>query len=349
MSKVSVVVPIYNAGEKLHKCIKSIINQSFKELELVLVNDGSTDNSLEICQKYTENDKRIILIDKKNEGHSATRKKGIEASSGPYIMFVDADDWISSKMIEVLYNELMDCKAEIIVCNMYRVYGFIKQLNKSVYFEREKTYYHEEVKMLATAYFHGHPFPSSLWGKLYKRELLVNSGNYLDRIRFLGEDLFYNLEMLLKTNKVKVINKPFYYYRYGGGSHKFMPYFFEDVINGYEIQKEIINKYYTQTRQNEINGISIVLLNMFRSGLLNLFMGKFSESEIKEKILNNVVKESIIECLDNEGVIRCLSPDYLNAIRNKDIQYLYLLGEKTYKRRKPKQVLTKIVSNFNLN
>ncbi|MEH7309285.1 glycosyltransferase family 2 protein, partial [Neobacillus drentensis] len=137
MDKVSVIVPIYNAEKKLNKCIKSILNQTFKDFELILVNDGSTDSSLYICRKHAKLDKRIKIIDKQNEGSIATRRRGIDASRTEYIMFVDADDWIDKKTIEVLYNETNNSKVDIIVCNMYKVLGscfLIKKKNKSRYF-----------------------------------------------------------------------------------------------------------------------------------------------------------------------------------------------------------------------
>ncbi|MEH6892584.1 glycosyltransferase family 2 protein [Bacillus sp. JJ864] len=246
MSKVSIVVPIYNAGEKLHKCIKSILNQSFEDFELILVNDGSTDNSLTICKKYQQQDNRITVINKKNEGSISTRRKGVEASKSKYVMFVDADDWITTKAIETLKNNV-----DITICNMYRVIGnstLIKKKVKSWYFNESKIYDEEEIKKdLVIAYFHGHPFPSSLCAKLYKRELLASSGNYLRRIRFLGDDLFYNLEMLLKVNRVKGIDKSFYYYRQGGFTSKYQPFLFEDMINGYLIQEEVIDEHYYDT------------------------------------------------------------------------------------------------------
>ena len=103
MVEVSVVVPIYNAGKKLDKCIKSILNQTFKDFELILVNDGSTDNSIKICRKYELRDSRVKVIDKENEGSIATRNLGIKKSIGNYITFVDADDYISLDAIEKLY------------------------------------------------------------------------------------------------------------------------------------------------------------------------------------------------------------------------------------------------------
>ena len=108
MAKVSVVVPIYNAGKKLNRCIESIINQTFSNIEIILVNDGSTDCSLDICNKYRVKDKRIIIIDKKNEGSIKTRRRGLEASNGEFVVFVDADDWIDSRFVEILYKEITE-------------------------------------------------------------------------------------------------------------------------------------------------------------------------------------------------------------------------------------------------
>lgn len=352
MSKVSVVVPIYNAGSKLDKCIKSIVNQTFKDFEIILVNDGSTDHSLSICQKYQKMDKRIIIIDKNNEGSIETRKKGVKASNSNYVMFVDADDWIVKKTIEILYNESIQCNVDITVCNMFNVFGnsrILKKKNESKYFCKDKIYNKEEIKSkLVVAYFHGHPFPASLVAKLYKKELLINSGKYLKRIHFLGDDLYYNLEIFLKANKVKVIDQTLYYYRKGGLTSNYMEYMFSDVVNGYKIQKEVINEFYIDAPQKQINGISIMFLNTFKTCLYNLFYSELCENEIKTIIKSYVSNESVRETIYNEGSIKYFSKDYLNAIENHDIDLLYYLGEISYKKRKAKNALFNIATKLSL-
>ena len=102
---VSIIVPIYNAEKKLRRCVESILSQTFSDFELILVNDGSIDNSLKICEKYALNDKRIKIISQENKGIVSARKKGIENSTGEYIIFVDSDDWIDLKMVDKLYNK----------------------------------------------------------------------------------------------------------------------------------------------------------------------------------------------------------------------------------------------------
>ena len=135
---ISVIVPIYNSEKCLDKCINSIISQSYQNIEIVLVNDGSIDNSLNICNKYSKKDLRIKIIDKKNEGVSIARNTGIKNSKGVYITFVDADDWIERDWIEKLYKELKKFNVDIIRGNYYKendigIYG-----NGECFFENQK-------------------------------------------------------------------------------------------------------------------------------------------------------------------------------------------------------------------
>ena len=117
MPKITVIIPIYNAELYLERCIDSIVNQSFKDIELICVNDGSTDNSEQIIKKYQDNHNNIILISKKNEGVSAARNIGLEKSNSDYIYFVDADDWLSPDCLESIYNAAISSQADIIYFN----------------------------------------------------------------------------------------------------------------------------------------------------------------------------------------------------------------------------------------
>lgn len=352
MIEVSVVVPIYNAGKKLEKCIKSILNQTFTNFELILVNDGSTDNSINICKKYELKDNRVRVIDKKNEGSIATRNRGVMEASGDYIMFVDADDYIATTAIEKLYIDAKDKNLDIIVCNTYKVLGdraIIKQINNSHYFKNDKIYEGNDIKdKLAEAYLHGHPFPASIHSKLYKRELLLSSGKYLDRIKFLGDDMYYNLEMFLKAKKVKVIREPLYYYRTGGFTSRYMPHHFYDIVNGYEIQKEVIEEYYIDTKAERYKGISIMLLNSLRTSLYNVINSNLKEKEIKELIQGYVSNSSIIEASKDKGSIEYFDKEYLDAILNKNIEYLYELGKTVKKKQKFKSTLINLATKLNL-
>ena len=116
--KVSVVMPVYNAEKYLAKSIESMLGQTLKEIELILVNDGSKDNSLKICEEYKSKDSRVTVIDKKNEGACISRNTGIEKARGKYIQLVDADDYIENNMLEEQYNLAEQTDAEVVMCGM---------------------------------------------------------------------------------------------------------------------------------------------------------------------------------------------------------------------------------------
>ena len=117
MAQISVIVPVYNTEKYLHRCIDSILAQTYTDFELLLINDGSTDESGEICDEYAKKDSRIVVIHKVNEGVSIARNTGIKRSSSKYITFIDSDDYIANDMIEQLYIALHNTESDISVCN----------------------------------------------------------------------------------------------------------------------------------------------------------------------------------------------------------------------------------------
>lgn len=117
--KVSVIIPIYNAEKNLNQCIESILKQTLTDIEVVLIDDGSTDGSADICKKYVEQDSRVYYYYKENEGLAAARQDGMDRSSGEYIGFVDSDDWIESDMYEKMYNAAKSCDADVVLCNAF--------------------------------------------------------------------------------------------------------------------------------------------------------------------------------------------------------------------------------------
>ena len=118
--KVSVIVPIYNADKYLKECIESLLNQTYTNLEIICLNDGSTDSSTKICKELSETDNRIILIEKENTGVSATRNLGLKIASGEYIMFLDADDFLEPNAIEIALNTGIEYGAEIVQFGFFR-------------------------------------------------------------------------------------------------------------------------------------------------------------------------------------------------------------------------------------
>ncbi len=206
---ISVIVPVYNVEKYLERCIKSILNQSFDNIELILVNDGSKDSSLEICNRYKDNDNRVTVIHKENAGVSSARNTGLDCCKGQYIGFVDSDDWIDSDMYEVLFGAINEYDADIAMCS-YREVDEYEDVVVSEYFVDSLHVFNrfEALKSLLLLN-KNYSIPIAPWNKLYKRELL-------DNIRFVEgkiyEDIVFTAEVLFRVNKCVCTNHIKYNY-----------------------------------------------------------------------------------------------------------------------------------------
>ena len=216
--KITVIVPVYNVENYLNKCLDSLINQTYKNLEIIVINDGSTDNSGEICQEYAQKDNRIVYIEKENGGPSDARNAGLDRMTGSYVTFVDSDDWIELDYVEILYKKITEYQADIAVGNYYSfneaegMYYF--HIFGDSYYEKvydnvsifENLYESQEMKSFALI---------SVFGKLYKADLVKH-------LRFdigkLGEDGYINQKLYLLVQKVIYINQGLYAYRQRSGS-----------------------------------------------------------------------------------------------------------------------------------
>lgn len=206
MSEISIVVPVYNVEKYLDKCISSILQQSFTDFELILVDDGSNDGSERKCDEYKNGDSRIKVVHQENQGLSSARNIGIETSKGKYITFIDSDDFVHPRMLEILYNNILENKADISACgyeivpegkkiyvksigNNISIYNNIQSVKKIV----EKS---ESIMIIACC-------------KLYRRDLFQDvhypSGKY-------HEDEFVTYKLLYKSNKIVVTDAKLYYY-----------------------------------------------------------------------------------------------------------------------------------------
>lgn len=203
---ISIIIPIYNVEEYLEDCIESVIQQTYKNLEIILVDDGSTDNCLNICNKYKKKDNRIKIIHKENAGLSDARNVGIEFSTGQYIAFVDSDDFIEIDMYEILYQDLKDNRADIIGCDYY-IYNTLK-FSKSDIITKEKKIMSTEEALIEMSKLRG--FGVIACNKLYKRQIF-------DEIRFpigkTSEDWFIMYKILDKAKKIVYNPIAKYYYR----------------------------------------------------------------------------------------------------------------------------------------
>lgn len=207
---VSVVVPIYNVEKYLNRCIKSIVQQTYRCLEIILVDDGSLDQCPHICDEWREKDNRVRVIHKSNGGLSDARNVGLSVATGEYIAFVDSDDWVHESFIEQLYNAVKKYKVSIAACDVRLVYGEYQQNITSnpfiEIFEREDA--------LCTL-IDGKMFRAVAWNKLYHRELLEKEKFEIGRYH---EDEFFTYRILGKVSKMAFVNAELYYYFQREGS-----------------------------------------------------------------------------------------------------------------------------------
>ncbi|WP_052399127.1 glycosyltransferase family 2 protein [Candidatus Francisella endociliophora] len=190
---ISVIIPVYNVQNYLVRCLDSVINQTYKNLEIILVNDGSTDNSLEICQQYIDKDSRIILINKNNGGLSSARNAGLEINKGKYITFIDSDDWVALDYINTLYQNIIDNNADISIVGFENVYDSnvedIPNTNKIKTFSQK-----EAVNKLIL-----NKLETSACGKLFN-SFFFKKNRFREGIIF--EDLEVMYKLFLSANKI---------------------------------------------------------------------------------------------------------------------------------------------------
>ena len=197
--KISVIVPVYNAEKYLEHCINSIIKQTFKDFELLLVDDCSSDKSWEICKKYAIEDKRIIIVHKEiNEGTAQARKTGIHYAKAEHIIFADNDDWVEPEMLEELYKKAVMGNYDMVFCDFYHGKKYIKQNNES----------QNRFMLMENIITCGDFFPVT-WNKLVKKEIYAN---VIFPTTIYSEDRAIMTQVLYYCNNIGYMNKAFYHW-----------------------------------------------------------------------------------------------------------------------------------------
>ena len=204
---ISLIVPIYNVDRFLPRCVESIINQTYKDLEIILVDDGSTDNCPKICAKYKQLDSRIVILKKANGGLSSARNEGFRISTVKYVIYIDSDDFVKNTYVENLYEAISSTKADIAISNFCLTdeMGNILGRTKATTLEVETFSSQEALKQLLLQ----KKFDNSAWGKIYKRE-------FFETVKYpegkLYEDLPVTYQLFLKSRKIAYINSCDYFY-----------------------------------------------------------------------------------------------------------------------------------------
>lgn len=199
MPKISVIIPVYNVEKYLENCLNSLLNQTFKDMEIIIVNDGSKDGSQKIINNYKQKHKNIIAIEQENHGQGHARNLGIKLANAEYIMFLDSDDTLEENTLEEMYNEASKHNLDVVVCDISKIIN-----NKKQYFKN----YLKFCDKSNINFMLSHPGPVA---KLYKKEIFIkNSIKFLENVYY--EDLAMTPILSIYLEKISYINKPLYNY-----------------------------------------------------------------------------------------------------------------------------------------
>lgn len=230
--KISIIIPVYNVEKYIERCIDSVLNQTLKDIEIILVDDGSPDNSGIICDNYAKKDNRIKVIHKKNAGLGYARNSGIEIAKGEFVGFVDSDDYVETTMFEKLYNKAFQENADTCLCNIKNISG---------------TYRDEEViKEILPRLIGGNDcIGMSVWKGIYSKKLIDNNSiRFVSEREFISEDIMFDLNYYRYSKCVSIINEKLYYYTVNTSSlsRKYKEDRFDMCSKLYDEEKKILKE-----------------------------------------------------------------------------------------------------------
>jgi len=254
--RISIIVPVYNVEKYIDECINSIIDQSFKDFELLLIDDGSTDRSGIICDDYSFKDPRIIVIHKENGGQSLARNIGLDNATGDYIGFIDSDDWIHKDMYKLLYDRAIEFDADITACNILS----INRDNTQIIFCSDPSDYLYDRDSAEKELSLNERFTFSPCNKLYKKCLFKNT-RFKEGIIFEDEDLLYKI--IHQSNIVYYTGIVYYYYRFNDESTTRKPFTLKR-IDHFKVKQDMYNFY----RENYPQYADEVYAELYLTGLV---------------------------------------------------------------------------------
>lgn len=296
MIKTSVIVPVYNVEKYLSKCIDSILSQSFREFELILVDDGSTDNSGKICDEYLQRDSRVIVIHKTNTGVSSARNTGISAAKGRYITFVDSDDYLDKDFLSNAITKIEEENADLYISGIQME----TYCNEVCVDTKSYTFSHNMVCDVCRLLVRENiDYPticiSGPCCKLYRRDIIIEKEILFDISISLGEDCIFNLDYLASINKIYCDTEIFYYYRRENANSLYSR--FNSEI--FKINEKIINRKIELCEQVGINEKYILALqhefvNNVIGSIIHFYIHNASKTQ-KFTLFQDLSRHSLIK------------------------------------------------------
>ena len=289
--KVSVIIPVYNVEQYLRQCLDSVVNQTFSEIEIICINDFSTDNSLLILKEYKQKDNRIVIVNlSENKGQGNARNEGLKFAKGKYVTFVDSDDWISKDNIATLYTEIENNNLDMVSANSYIYDNLTKKVLEKKVTSADILNRQKIEKLLIVKKDN---FVIPVWTKIYRRKFLEDN-NIKFKLNWHEDNLFV-FEILIKTTKIKFIDNKIYFYRVNRQNssmfeiNKDFTYFllFEKLkemlreSDKYEIYKVVYYQYISIATASKLEVLNLDLLK------LKCYFYKFKQLYYNKEFIDN--------------------------------------------------------------
>lgn len=353
--KIYVLIPVYNVEAYLKDCIDSVINQTYSNWEIILVDDGSKDSSGKICDEYAQKDSRIRVIHQENGGLSKARYTAIHAltdTKDTYMTFLDSDDLLPKNALEILYNTAEENSCELVAGGSNKfISGHIPELNSfentinNLTVLKEK----EDIKKKYRAFFGFTGFSVTLWSKLYKTDFFVDIYSKIDEWPFyFGEDLNVTIRIVPEAKKIATVDNVVYLYRDGGGTDKFMKTFVDDCVILYRTKKFHADKYSVSDYTKKL--IDIEMKNMAMQYFVMCIRTRtYPHGNLSEEIryLLDIPEFYNSVCAISEDFLKNDSteiPGFTQAFVNKDVGKIKRLSEKKANAGKLKRIVKKVLS-----
>lgn len=315
MCKISVVVPVYKTENTVEKCVNSILSQTFSDFELLLINDGSSDNCDEICKRISETDCRIKYIKKENGGLSSVRNLGIDMAKGDFIFFCDSDDYVDAGCLEFMYKNAVGTLADIVIC------GYVMENGKSI------SYISADSCLLDYESINSHIIElkskniiDPAWNKLYRRDFLLKTGVKMPVGKFY-EDSCFNLNLLRYRPIISVCSECFYHYVLHMGS----------ITRRYNPEKIETIKDVARLLKSVTSGVDefcdFYFIKMVYSSIIDMFLS-CKRKEIIEKINAEISTDEFVLKAENASAGGMLNKIIIKSAGsgNANIVYLFCFG-----------------------
>ncbi len=326
---ITIIIPVYNAERYLCRCVNSVLSQTYTKWECILVNDGSKDKSLQLCQSFARMDARVYVVDKKNEGVDKARFDGLANAKGDYVAFVDADDWLEKNALEELLKPMVELDADVVVGLKRNVYNvgcfYLRDRRNIIPKHSNKLILHDEMmENYYLSFFGINILPVSMWATLYRRSIITEARLRPCGISF-GEDLVFNMKLMPYVQKYYMIDRVVYNYRRErwGASPKYLDNWLKNARLLFDSKMQQIKELHYD---KAIKWQLIEYVNYMKTYVRNSLLYDSKHIEKRKNLLREEFRvHGFAEKVQLLSTMEYKDQVLFEAIQKKDVDKLFLL------------------------